>query len=129
WHRSGAPLPACSAVRSFVYCGVPWPALTTFTLIAGYFASNSATSAAMFGTHVQKVSVVGVAIALSMSAWLTGAPPAAPEPPLPLPLLHAASAALSETAPVTPRKRRRLIGDWMPKGVDLGMAGLPPLGR
>ena len=23
WQTSGAPLPACSAVRSFVYCGVP----------------------------------------------------------------------------------------------------------
>lgn len=32
----------------------------------------------MFGTHVQKVSVVGVVIALSMSAWLTVWPGAGP---------------------------------------------------
>ena len=68
WTMSGAPLPAFSAVRSLVYCGVPWPALTTLTLTAGYFFSKSATSLAMSGTQVQNVSSVGVCIALSMSA-------------------------------------------------------------
>lgn len=65
---SGAPLPAFRAVRNLVYCGVPWPALTTLTLMAGYFASKRATSLSMFGTQVQNVSSVGVFIALSMSA-------------------------------------------------------------
>src|SRR3954453_10064533 len=68
WTRSGAPVPAFSAVRSLVYSAAPDPALTTFTLMAGYFFWNTATSLAMSGTQVQNVKVVGVVIALSMSA-------------------------------------------------------------
>jgi len=60
------------AVRSFVYWSAPCPAFTTLIFTAGYFFSNSATSCAMFGTQVQKVRVVGVVIALSMSAWPIG---------------------------------------------------------
>src|SRR3954453_15388164 len=81
WATSGAPVPACSAVRSLVYCGVPAPAFTTFTLMAGYFCSNRAISLSMFGTHVQNVSWVGVVIALSMSAWLTAVGDGDPEAP------------------------------------------------
>src|SRR6266567_4420428 len=110
WHTSGVPLFACSAVRSFVYCGWLWPALTTFTLIAGYFFSNSATSSAMFGTQVQNVSVVGVVMALSISAWLSAVADAVELPPLPLLPQAAASAALRLRPPVAPRKRRRLNG-------------------
>src|SRR5580693_10717388 len=39
--------------------------------MAGYCRSKTATSWLMFGTQVQNVSVVGVFIALSISAWLT----------------------------------------------------------
>src|SRR5690348_9149540 len=106
WTMSGAPLPAFSAVRSLVYCGVPWPALTTLTLIAGYRFSKSATSLSMFGTQVQNVSSVGVFIALSMSAWLTGFADAGELPESPP---HAVRAAPSDSAPVVVRNRRRLI--------------------
>ena len=106
---SGAPLPAFSAVRSLVYWGVPWPALTTLTLTAGYFFSKSATSSPMFGTHVQNVSSVGVFMALSMSARPTGLVDA-DEPPESLPP-QAVRAAPSDTAPVAPRNSRRFIGE------------------
>src|SRR3954462_12536890 len=76
--RSGAPVPELRAVRSLVYCAAPWPALTTLILMAGYFFSKIATSWAMLGTQVQKVRVVGVVMALSMSAWLTVWPGAGP---------------------------------------------------
>ena len=93
---SGAPVPAFKAVRSLVYCGVPWPALTTFTLIAGYFFWNRSTSFWMSGTQVQKVSSVGVCMALSMSAWLTVADasvePSSSEP------LHAVSPSVASHA-------------------------------
>ena len=85
WATSGAPVPAFSAVRSLVYCGSPCPALTTLTSMAGYFFSNRATSFSMFGTQVQKVSSVGVGMALSMSACDTEAAgavaPVEPAPP------------------------------------------------
>lgn len=112
---SGAPLPALSAVRSLVYCGVPWPALTILTLTAGYFCSKSATSLAMFGTQVQNVSSVGVFMALSMSAWPTGL--AEPDEPPESPPPHAVRAAPSDRAPVVDRKSRRLMGE----GLDVGM--------
>ena len=93
WTASGKPLPAFKAVRSLVYCGVPWPALTTFTLIAGYFFWNRSTSFWMFGTQVQNVSSVGVDIALSMSAWLTVAD--ASVEPLSSEPLHAVSPSVA----------------------------------
>src|SRR3954447_1673755 len=65
--------------------------------MAGYFFWNSATSFLMSGTQVQKVSSVGVCIALSMSACETGL--AALAPPLllllPPPPPHAARARLT----------------------------------
>ncbi|BBC31158.1 hypothetical protein SGFS_024520 [Streptomyces graminofaciens] len=68
---------------------------------------------AMSGTHVQKVSSVGVFIALSMSAWLTGFAEAEEPPPL---SPQAVRAAPSETAPAAVRKSRRLI--WEGLGVE-----------
>jgi len=66
---SGAPCPDWIAVLSFWWCGAPCPTLTTFTFILGYLVVNSFTSLVMSGTQVQNVNVVGVSIALSMSAW------------------------------------------------------------
>jgi hypothetical protein len=76
--------------------------LTTSTVIAGYFFSKSATSLSMFGTQVQNVRVVWVVIALSMSAWPTGAAPAgsgAGESPQP------ASARIETVAAASIRRR------------------------
>src|SRR6266566_2546715 len=56
---SGAPLPALRAVRSLVYSGAPWPALTSLTLMLGCDCSKRLISLWMLGTHVQKVSVTG----------------------------------------------------------------------
>lgn len=72
----------------------------------------------MSGTQVQNVSWVGVFIALSMSAWLTGSV-AAEEPPESLSPPHAVSAAPRDSAPVAARNRRRLMEDVGTK--DLGM--------
>src|SRR4051812_34649280 len=114
---SGAPLPALSAVRSFVYWSAPWPALTTLILMAGYFCWKSATSWAMLGTQVQKVSVVGVVMALSMSAWPTGWSVAAfgvdEEPEQPVTPRTAASAA---AVPANRRRRLRYL-------LEVGMGG------
>ena len=97
-------MPALSAVRSLVYSARPWPALTTLTLIFGYFFSNKATSAAMPGTHVQNVSWVGLDSARAIADGLTdfaalGVPP---EPPP-----HAASRPAAATAEPPARNRRR----------------------
>ncbi|GGK70053.1 hypothetical protein GCM10010094_33860 [Streptomyces flaveus] len=59
---------------------------------------------------------MGVFIALSISAWLTGS---AEEEPESLSPLHAASAAPRDTAPVAARNRRRLMEDVGTK--DRGM--------
>ena len=63
-----------------MYSARPWPALTTLTLIFGYFFSNKATSAAMPGTQVQNVSWVGLDSARAIADGLTdfaavGVPP------------------------------------------------------
>ena len=105
--RSGAPFAAVSAVRSLVYSGSPCPALTTLTLIAGYAFSKTATSWLIFGTQVQKVRVVGVFMALSMSAWVTAAAAVPPEEPDPE-LEQASSARPAATADVAAKKVRRV---------------------
>src|SRR5689334_6655088 len=78
----------------------------------------------MSGTQVQNVSSVAVDIALSMSAWLTvaaaGVPPSLPSPP------HAASAALTGTAPAEASKVRRLTGNC---GDDVAMVNSRQKGR
>src|SRR5882757_11570569 len=103
--RSGAPEPAFSAVRSLVYSAVPWPAFTTLILMAGYFFSKTAISLLMSGTQVQNVNVVGVCMALSMSAWLTAAVDVEPEPEPP----QAARNRLPRTLPdATDSTRLRL---------------------
>ena len=58
---SGAPVPACSAVRSLVYCRAALTGVDHLDLDRpGTSCSNSATSCAMSGTQVQNVSSVGV---------------------------------------------------------------------
>src|SRR5690242_1723912 len=88
--------------------------------MAGYFFSKSATSWAMSGTQAQKVSSVGVDIALSMSAWLTVVDLAEPLPPAvsapPLLLLHAAS-RLSDTTPAMAASSRRRFNGGLAKNV------------
>src|SRR5579859_2851101 len=112
--RSGVPFPAVSAVRSLVYCASPCPALTTLTLMAGYFFSKTATSWLMLGTQDQKVSVVGVVMALSISAWVTWVtdelPGLAwlPDELDPDELEHASSAMPAAAAAVRPNRDRRV---------------------
>src|SRR3954451_5203780 len=116
WATSGAPVPAFNAVRSLVYCGGPCPALTTLTSMAGYFFSKRATSLEMSGTHVQKVSLVGVCIALSMSAWPAGwaaGPPWSSDPP-PLQAVNARLAVTtSAAAHDTPARLRERLKTFM----------------
>src|SRR5215831_13158037 len=66
--RSGAPDPAVIAVRSLVYPAAPCPALTTLTLMFGYFCSKSATSSSIPPTQVQNVRVVGLASSAAICA-------------------------------------------------------------
>jgi len=81
----------------------------------------------MSGTHVQNVSSVGVDMALSMSAWLTGAPVSDEPPPLLLSLPHVVRAAPSDTAPAAARNVRRLTAALMDWGVR--MVELPSVGQ
>src|SRR6266511_2575098 len=54
---SGAPEPAVSAVRSFVYSAEPCPALTRFTLMFGWAVWNMSTCCCRSGTHDHSVRV------------------------------------------------------------------------